>query len=69
MINLFIIADDFTGGLDTGVQFSAKGISTRVMTDPDAEFKADCQVLVLVAETRHLPPEAAAAAGTPATSF
>lgn len=62
MIQLLIIADDFTGGLDTGVQFATKGIATQVITDPNATFDVDCQVLVLVAETRHLPPEDAAAA-------
>ena len=58
MINLLIIADDFTGGLDTGVQFAAKGIPTRVVTDPEADFAraADgAEVLVVVAETRHIP--------------
>lgn len=62
MIRLFILADDFTGGLDTGVQFAEKGIPTRVLTDPDADFeqaRRDCQVLVVVAETRHLPAEEA----------
>ena len=58
MIKLLVIADDFTGGLDTGVQFAAKGIRTRVVTDPNADFvkAADgAEVLVVVAETRHLP--------------
>lgn len=57
MIQLIIIADDFTGGLDTGVQFARKGIRTRVITDPEIDYKkaADgCEVLVVVAETRHL---------------
>ena len=58
MIKLLIIADDFTGGLDTGVQFAAKGIRTRVVTDPDTDYvsAADgAEVLVVVAETRHMP--------------
>lgn len=62
MIRLFIVADDFTGGLDTGVQFAERGIPTRVVTNPDADFEQaarDCQVLVVVAETRHLPAEKA----------
>ena len=57
MIQLFILADDFTGGLDTGVQFAEKGIRTRVVTNPDADLEQaaqGCQVLVMVAETRHL---------------
>lgn len=58
MFKLFIVADDFTGGLDTGVQFAEKGIRTRVVTNPEADFEQaaqGCQVLVMVAETRHLP--------------
>ncbi len=59
MIRLLIIADDFTGGLDTGVQFAARGIRTRVVTDPETDYAAaadGAEVLVVVAETRHLPP-------------
>ena len=58
MIRLLIIADDFTGGLDTGVQFASRGIPACVVTDPEADFAAEagsCEVLVVVAETRHLP--------------
>lgn len=59
MIRLLIIADDFTGALDTGVQFAACGASTRVITDRCASLAAyaeTCQVLVVDAETRHLSP-------------
>lgn len=62
MTKLLIIADDFTGALDTGVQFAAKGARTCVVTDPAYNFTrtvGDIQVLVLDAETRHLTPEAA----------
>ena len=62
MVKLLILADDFTGGLDTGVQFASRGIPTCVVTDPTADCDAaseTCEVLVLVAETRHLAPEAA----------
>lgn len=60
MILLLIIADDFTGALDTGVQFAAHGISTRVVVDPEVDFSAhDVKVLVADTETRHLPPEEA----------
>ena len=58
MIRLLIIADDFTGGLDTGVQFASRGIPACVVTDPEEDFAAEagsCEVLVVVAETRHLP--------------
>lgn len=57
MIRLLVIADDFTGGLDTGVQFAGRGIPTCVLTEPEADFAAEagaCEVLVVVAETRHL---------------
>ncbi len=63
MVSLLIVADDFTGALDTGVQFAAHGASTQVVTDLDRDFSRDeAQVLVLDAETRHLAPEAAYAA-------
>ena len=58
MIELLIVSDDFTGGLDTGVQFAGRGIPTRVVTDPRADLTSaagDCAVLVVVAQTRHLP--------------
>lgn len=58
MILLLIIADDFTGALDTGVQFAAYGIRTRVIVDSDVDFTAiDAQVLVVDTETRHLSAE------------
>ena len=62
MVKLLMIADDFTGALDTGVQFAVRGARTCVATDPAYDFsqaKAEVQVLVLDAETRHLRPEEA----------
>ena len=60
MVKLLIIADDFTGALDTGVQFAARGAKTRVVADANYDLaKAEADVLVLDAETRHLPPEEA----------
>ena len=56
MTRLLMIADDFTGALDTGVQFAARGARTCVVTDPAYDFtraKEEIQVLVLDAETRH----------------
>ncbi|MEG0962256.1 MAG: four-carbon acid sugar kinase family protein [Lachnospiraceae bacterium] len=53
---LLIIADDFTGALDTGVQFAARGVPTRVVVNLDVEFTtSDVKVLVVDTETRHLP--------------
>ena len=55
MILLLIIADDFTGALDTGVQFAARGISTRVIVEPEVDFSTyRDSVLVVDTETRHL---------------
>lgn len=53
---LLIIADDFTGALDTGVQFAARGIKTRVVVGADAALThRNADVLVVDTETRHLP--------------
>lgn len=57
MVTLLIIADDFTGALDTGVQFAASGAYTTVVTSADYDFcqvDPEVQVLVMDAETRHL---------------
>ena len=53
-----MIADDFTGALDAGVQFAKKGFSTKVMVySKDMTVKAeDADVLVVDAETRHKQP-------------
>lgn len=58
MIRLLIIADDFTGALDTGVQMAGCGAVTKVTTDALCRFEdyADAEVLVIDAETRHLKP-------------
>lgn len=57
MATLLIIADDFTGALDTGVKFAASGASVQVVTDYEYEFgktSERVQVLVMDAETRHI---------------
>lgn len=57
---LLIIADDFTGALDTGVQFAACGVPTRVVVGDEIDFaKYDADVLVADTETRHLSAEKA----------
>lgn len=62
MIKALVIADDFTGALDTGVQFRAKGSLVRV-ADGNAEdlfaVADDIQMLIVDAETRHMTPEKA----------
>lgn len=58
MIQLLVISDDFTGALDTGVQFAGKGISTKVLgcipADDRIWKQPEAQVMVVDAETRHL---------------
>lgn len=61
-IRLLMIADDFTGALDTGVQFAACGVPTRVVTDLSVsmeQYQSACEVLVVDAETRHMQPQEA----------
>lgn len=57
MARLLILADDFTGALDTGVQFAKLGIKTRVGTDVASLLASspDAEVLVADTESRHLP--------------
>lgn len=57
MVKLVIIADDFTGALDTAVQFASDGANTKVIIDRDYkinEINEEVEVLVINAETRHL---------------
>ncbi|WP_026563181.1 four-carbon acid sugar kinase family protein [Bacillus sp. UNC41MFS5] len=57
MIRVLIIADDFTGALDTGVQFSNYGVNTVVTSDLEFEFGEttdQIEVLVFNTETRYL---------------
>ncbi len=57
MIKLLIIADDFTGALDTGIQFVKKGIETQVVIGTQlqsSQLSETAQVLVVDSETRPL---------------
>lgn len=57
MVKLLIIADDFTGAMDTGAQFSKQGVRTLVTMEQDiAGLLRDTEIEVLSvdAETRHL---------------
>ncbi|MDO4549232.1 MAG: four-carbon acid sugar kinase family protein [Clostridia bacterium] len=62
MIELIVIADDFTGALDTSVQFAKRGISTGVVCrrtfEPD-KCADGVRVVCIDAETRHLKPDEA----------
>ena len=63
MVNLLVIADDFTGALDTGVQFRTKRSVIQLWTGETenmiSAIKSGIQVLILDAETRHMTPEQA----------
>lgn len=62
MIKLLIIADDFTGALDTGVQFSKRNIPTLITTNYKlclTEEQKNFEVLVVDIETRHMEPKKA----------
>ncbi len=62
MIRLLILADDFTGALDTAVQFAQQGAKTLVTTSPDAVtrfMESGAEVVSVDLETRHLPPDRA----------
>jgi uncharacterized protein YgbK (DUF1537 family) len=57
MVELLVIADDFTGALDTGVQFSKAGIKTFVTTNLNINpslVDPDVKVLVVDTESRHI---------------
>lgn len=58
MIKVLVIADDFTGALDTGAQFAKKMIKTKVIgkyrNDAAGVTDAGTEVVVVNAETRHL---------------
>lgn len=62
-MKLLILADDFTGAMDTGVQLSKAQIKTLVFSKlPDRKRKATlppCEVLVFNTNLRHETPEAA----------
>lgn len=60
MIKELIVADDFTGGLDTGVMFAKNGFATWMSDDRSrlCGYSGD-YVAVLDTETRHLKKESA----------
>lgn len=39
MERLLVMADDFTGALDTGVQFATYGARTEIITDVKVDFR------------------------------
>ena len=62
MVKLLIIADDFTGALDTSIQFAKRGALTVVHTKRYVDYGAlapDVSVVVIDSETRHVTAEEA----------
>ena len=60
MQKLLIIADDFTGALDTGIRFTAMGYRTRVSADYDHRFskeKEQGRILSVSSDSRPLSGE------------
>ena len=56
MLLLLILADDFTGALDTGVQFAACGIPTRVVVGEQVDFAANDAAVLVVTPRRAICP-------------
>lgn len=62
MVKLLVIADDFTGALDTGVQFAKQGICTQVFAThyiENADIKPETEVLVVNTESRPMEAQEA----------
>ena len=62
MIKMLLIADDFTGALDAGVQFAKVGIQTFVATNIDIDLDSvdsSIEVLAVNTESRHDDPKIA----------
>lgn len=57
MVKLLIIADDFTGALDTGVQFSKYGLKTQVISNFrfDEKILQEVQIVIINSNSRLLP--------------
>ena len=59
MTQLMLLADDFTGALDAGVQFAEKGASVFVSLCEGLPENTDADVIVMDMESRHETPEKA----------
>lgn len=56
MVKFLVLSDDFTGALDTGIQFSKIGAKTQITADWEmafSEMESETDVLVVNTETRH----------------
>ncbi|PJG82510.1 D-threonate kinase [Caviibacterium pharyngocola] len=56
-MKLFVIADDFTGANDTGVQFSLQGLSVDVMVDFSQSYDDSADVIVVNTDSRAMTIE------------
>ncbi|MFS9381619.1 D-threonate kinase [Citrobacter sp. ANG330] len=61
-MKMIVIADDFTGSNDTGVQLAKKGARTEVMLTPTQKPSRRADVLVINTESRAIPAANAAQA-------
>lgn len=61
-MKMIVIADDFTGSNDTGVQLAKKGARTEVMLTPAQRPSRRADVLVVNTESRAIPEKQAALA-------
>lgn len=61
-MKMIVIADDFTGSNDTGVQLAKKGARTEVMLTPTQKPSRRADVLVINTESRAIPAAQAARA-------
>lgn len=61
MAKLLILADDFTGTLDSAVQLSKWGLRVKISADSALDFSccSDFDVIAVDMESRHLSPEKA----------
>jgi len=60
MDKLLIIADDFTGSLDTGIQFCKNGVRAKVVSDVNYDFATmgeDVSLIVINSDSRPLTPK------------
>ncbi|MDP6037373.1 MAG: four-carbon acid sugar kinase family protein, partial [Candidatus Latescibacteria bacterium] len=53
MLQAVVIADDFTGACDTGLQFARAGLNTRVVVDGMDDIGGGVDVLVATSESRN----------------
>lgn len=60
MLQGLILADDFTGALDTAVQFAERGMKVQVLDSETTSFQSNgTDILVIDTESRNLPREEA----------